>query len=259
VWRTREAIGRSRESRFDLLYVRSGTFTFEHYGRRFALTQDQCVLIDSAEPYFFESSAFATGTSFQIPQKWLKSWVAAPHDGVGKVITDATAWERALLATLSALSPQAVENLALPGEAVSEQVASLLTLALSPASVPAATHSHRLLPGIRQSLREHAHDETLSPAKVAQLHGISKRYLHALFATLGTTFSKELMSIRLERARRHLADSRFSHLSISEVGWRCGFTDSSHFARRFHQCYGLSPRAYRRKSLPHIGVERAES
>jgi AraC-like DNA-binding protein len=80
-----------------------------------------------------------------------------------------------------------------------------------------------------------------------------------LRATLGTTFSKELMSIRLERARRHLADPQFSHLSISEVGWRCGFTDSSHFARRFHQCYGLSPRAYRRESLPRIGVERADS
>src|SRR5262245_23878683 len=52
VWRTQEAIHRSRESRFDLLYVRKGSFTFDHYGRSFAVGKDECVLIDSTEPYY---------------------------------------------------------------------------------------------------------------------------------------------------------------------------------------------------------------
>jgi len=248
VWRTREAIGRSREARFDLLYVRSGVFTFDHYGRSFALGPDECVLIDSSEPYFFQSSELATGTSLQMPQKWLRSWMAAPQDNIAKVVTGEAPWGRALLATLGALSPRSVENLALPAEVVSEQVASLLTLALSPATGHTDTHSRKLLAKIKEGLREQAHDETLSPAEVAKRHGISKRYLHALFATTGTTFSKELMNVRLERALRHLGDPQFSTVSISEIAWRCGFTDSSHFARRFHQRYGLSPRAYRRET-----------
>jgi AraC-like DNA-binding protein len=258
VWRTREAISRSSEARFDLLYVRNGTCTFDHYGRSFAVGADECVLIDSTEPYFFNSSAFAAATSFQIPQKWLKSWIAAPQDGVARVMTHASPWGRALLATLSALSPKSVEDLSLPGEVVSEQVASLLTLAITPSSASAATERHKLLPRIRQALREHAHDETLSPTSLAKVEGISKRYLHALFASAGTTFSKELMSVRLARAMRHLANPQFSNVSVSEIAWRCGFADSSHFGRRFHQRYGVSPREYRRTMLPQAEPVRAE-
>lgn len=252
VWRTRAAIDRSRhESRFYLIYVRNGRFTFDHYGRSFAVGADECVLIDSGEPYYFRSSEFAAGTSIQIPQRWLSSWIAVPQERVGQVVTGATPWGKALLAALGALDPQSIEDLVLPGEVVSEQIASLLTLAVSPAAAHTEAGTRRkVLSEVQQSLREHAHDETLSPAVVAQIHGISKRYLHALFARAGTTFSRELMNIRLERALRHLSDPRFSGLSISEIGWRCGFSDSSHFARRFAQRYGMSPRAHRRLALP---------
>lgn len=259
VWRTEQAIHRSRESRFDLLYVSKGSFTFDHYGRSFALEEDECVLIDSTEPYFFRSSALAAGTSLQIPQSWLKSWVAAPQDGVARVITTQTPWGRALVATLAALSPKSIEDLPLSGDVVSEQVASLLTLAIGGgASAPQSSGRRRsLYAQVARSLREQAHDENLSPTLVAQRHGISKRYLHTLFAASGTTFGAELMSIRLERARLHLSNPQFRHLSVSEIGWRCGFTDSGHFTRRFHQRYGMSPRALRRNALP--AAEAAES
>ncbi len=49
---------------------------------------------------------------------------------------------------------------------------------------------------------------------------------------------------------RHLGDPRFSDLTVSEIAWRCGFTDSSHFARRFAQRYGILHRAHRRVALP---------
>ncbi len=84
VWRTQAAINRSsHESRFYLIYVRNGRFTFDHYGRSFAVGTNECVLIDSTEPYYFRSSEFAAGTSIQIPHKWLSSWIATPQERVG--------------------------------------------------------------------------------------------------------------------------------------------------------------------------------
>jgi AraC-like DNA-binding protein len=258
VWRTQAAINRSsHESRFYLIYVRNGRFTFDHYDRSFAVGTNECVLIDSTEPYYFRSSEFAAGTSIQIPHKWLSSWIALPKERVGQVVTGTTPWGTALLATLAALEPKSIEQLALPGEVVSEQIASLLTLAISPSSRPDVSKRRNLLPDVQHCLREHAHDETLTPAAVAQMHGISKRYLHALFAKAGTTFSRELMNVRLERALRHLGDARFRDLTVSEIAWRCGFTDSSHFARRFVQRYGISPRAHRRVALPGAQEESA--
>lgn len=246
VWRTHEAISRTREPRFDLVYVRQGTIQFEHYGRSFVVGDDQCVLVDSTETYHFTSSAVATNTSVQMPQKWLRSWIATPEEGVTRVLTRESPWGAALIAMLSALTPETSANLVVADEVVAEQIASLLALAIGRAPTDLNRNHCKLLTRIRQQMQERIHDETLTPEKIAQLQGISKRYLHSLFAAPGTTFGRELISLRLERAARQLRDPQFANVSVSEIAWRCGFADSSHFARRFCQRYGTAPREYRR-------------
>jgi AraC-like DNA-binding protein len=249
VRRTREAISRNPKVDFELVYVRTGALVYEHYGKTFAVGQNECVLIDCTEPYSFKSSVCTSGTTLQLPQKWLRFWIAKPEEGVASVIGDTTPWGSAFLATLRALSTQSIENIG-PGEMISEQVASLLRLAMSPLADGKGTErSGRRFREIIQLFRNRAHDETLSPDKVATLGGISKRSLHALFAAAGTTFSKELLSIRLERARQYLDDPQSSGIRVSDIGRRCGFVDASHFARRFTERYGISPRAYRSTAL----------
>lgn len=102
----------------------------------------------------------STSTSVQIPQKWLRSWIANPEEGVARVFTRDCPWGNTLIAMLDAF-----------------------------------------------------------------------------------------ISLRLERAARQLRDPQFTNVSVSEIAWRCGFTDSSHFARRFCQRYGTPPREYRRGVL----------
>jgi AraC-like DNA-binding protein len=160
------------------------------------------------------------------------------------VFTARSPWGRALLGTLDALSPDSIEELALPGEVVSELVANLLALAVGKPTVHPRPEP-KLLSRIRQSLHAQAHDPPVTPLKAAKDHEISRRYLHGLFAATGTTFSKELMRLRLERAHGQLADPRSAHMSISHIAWNCDFNDSSHFARRFHERYGIAPRDYR--------------
>jgi AraC-like DNA-binding protein len=81
---------------------------------------------------------------------------------------------------------------------------------------------------------------------LAAAQGISVRYLHHLFAQARTTFGAELMKLRLESARRLLEDPRLAALDIAEVSARCGFSEPSHFARRFRRAYGRGPQAHRR-------------
>jgi AraC-like DNA-binding protein len=82
-------------------------------------------------------------------------------------------------------------------------------------------------------------------ARRSDAHGISKRYLHYLFAHAGTTFVNEPMRMRLETARRLLSDKRYDALSVSEVAARCGFLEPSHFARRFRKAFSLRPTEFR--------------
>ena len=258
-WRTKEAICRSRESRFDLLYVRSGTFLFEHYGQRFSVKPNECVLLDSTSPYYFECTERAQSTSVQIPQKWLRSKLAVPEDSVATVISEKTPWGRVLIATLSALTADAIGDLAIPDQMVSEGLGNLLTLAIGRSQHHRTARQRKLLPQMRQMLADQACDPLLTPTKIAKACAISTRHLHSVFAVVGSTFSKELMTIRLDRGLRMLSDPTFAHTSIAEIAQRCGFTDSSHFARRFHERYGVAPRAYRRSTHQSDGAAPVET
>jgi AraC-like DNA-binding protein len=99
---------------------------------------------------------------------------------------------------------------------------------------------------IRRTLFERLSDPSLGPQSVADAHGISKRYLHLLFAGAGTSFGAALMELRLEQAKRLLDDRRLARIGIAELAWRCGFREPSHFARRFRARYGGAPGAYRK-------------
>jgi AraC family transcriptional regulator len=55
-----------------------------------------------------------------------------------------------------------------------------------------------------------------------------------------------LRSVRLERAARYLSRSR---LALAEVALASGFTDQSHFTKRFARAFGVTPGEYRRLTI----------
>jgi len=57
--------------------------------------------------------------------------------------------------------------------------------------------------------------------------------------------ARELYDCRLRRAQRLLCDKRFDGLGIAEIAWNCGFSEPSHFTRRFRDRFGSTPSAYR--------------
>ena len=77
---------------------------------------------------------------------------------------------------------------------------------------------------------------------VAQTLGHSKRSLQRRLAGESTSFSAVVDGARIEKARKLLADPR---LSVTEIGYLCGFSDSAHFSRRFRAAEGRSPSAFR--------------
>jgi acetamidase/formamidase/AraC-like DNA-binding protein len=86
----------------------------------------------------------------------------------------------------------------------------------------------------------------LSRDQIAEVEGISPRYVQKLFENAGETFSHYLRRRRLERCRSDLASPLYAHLSITDICFRWGFNDSAHFSHAFREQYGTSPRAYRK-------------
>jgi AraC-like DNA-binding protein len=83
---------------------------------------------------------------------------------------------------------------------------------------------------------------------VAAAAGVSVRYANAVLAQEGTSIARLIQERRLARCRRAMEDPSQNHRTISEIAYGWGFSDMTHFGRRFKTAFGLSPRDYRRQS-----------
>ncbi len=182
----------------------------------------------------------------EIRKDWLQGWLPVPEDAAGHMFGRKAGWGGTLASAIGNLTPT-LGDIALPHSAVAEQVAVLLALATAPAVPQLTTHKRNLLKQVSETLRDRCHEPDLDPAAVAASLGMSRRYVHVLFAAAGTTFSHELYSCRLQRAQRLLRDRRYDGVGIAEIAWNCGFSEPSHFTRRFRECFGVPPTAYRLK------------
>jgi AraC-like DNA-binding protein len=89
-------------------------------------------------------------------------------------------------------------------------------------------------------IRDKLFEPLLGRDRVAQELGVSVRTLARAFAMHGTTFDRWLWNSRLEAAYEALLSSRVG-ASITDVAARYGFSDSSHFTRRFKTRFGVTP------------------
>lgn len=248
VQRTPARIAHSRYAGYILLQLREGRLRYLQYGRESCIEVGDCVLVDCNAPYRLECLGATRSVAVRFPQDWLRNWLPAPESLAGRPFRSGTGWSSALCAALANLDTDHEEEFALPEGVVAEQIAALLALAAGP-DAQVSRGSDKLLNRIRRTIRDRCHEAGLTPGAVAEQHGISKRYLHYLFAHVDTTFGSELMRMRLDCAHRLLSDARFSALTVSEVAARSGFLEPSHFARRFRKAFGAGPMEFRTARL----------
>ena len=111
-----------------------------------------------------------------------------------------------------------------------------------------------LLHRLCQTIERRLDDPGLTPARVAQVEGISERYLQKLFEGSGSSFTNYVRERRLQRTSAELSNPAEAHHSISEIAYRNGFSDSAHFSRAFRHRFGLSPREFRQQELDRQAV-----
>lgn len=102
-----------------------------------------------------------------------------------------------------------------------------------------------LLAAIRAHIEAHLRDPALSPARIAEAHGFSLRYLHALFEDEDTTVHRLIQQRRIEECARELLRRGRAGRTISAVARGWGFKNAAHFSRVFKSVYGCSPSEWR--------------
>jgi AraC family transcriptional regulator, positive regulator of tynA and feaB len=162
--------------------------------------------------------------------------------------------EAALTSSLLAMLPNVAENLAegAPAELVREQMLDLVALSVGKAmgQARARVSSARavVLMKIRTAIDARLADPALDAQSVAEAAGVSLRYANAALADEGTSIGRLIQARRLARCRRALEDPAQAHRTVSEIAYGWGFSDMTHFGRRFKVAFGQLPSEYRKAS-----------
>lgn len=96
---------------------------------------------------------------------------------------------------------------------------------------------------IRKQIARNYRIPDLNSEAIGERLGMSARSIQHTLSQHGSTFSKELMGVRLEAAFGMLR-SGAAH-PIADIAFKCGFSDLSTFYRAFRTRYGKTPNASR--------------
>lgn len=90
----------------------------------------------------------------------------------------------------------------------------------------------------------------LSPETIADAVGISKRYLHELFAEVNSTVSQFVREQRLRSARDLMMMP--NPVQMSDIAYRFGFSDQAQFSRLFKSMFGQTPSSFRAEVMARL-------
>ncbi|MCO1660915.1 helix-turn-helix domain-containing protein [Pseudonocardia humida] len=230
----------------------SGTVVGEHGGRSTELPPGDLVLIDLSRPlrclHRTRRAVFVT-----FPRALLPLPELAPPAGIR---IPGNQGSGALLSGLVRQLPRHADATVGASTArLGTAVLDLLTVALAEqtgdkVALPPATQAGDLRLRIGAFIESHLEDPDLSPARIAESHHISLRYLHRLFESTGDGVAGRIRQRRLERIRRDLLDPGQAHRPVYAIAARWGLGSAAHFNRLFREVYGMPPAEFRARFAP---------
>lgn len=232
---------------------RSGTLSVSQDGREALLQERSIFLIDPIRPFEVSLLGRCNNIVVKIPRGLIEARLGNSADLTARPVGPTTGIANLAMGFIELLPRQAEALDDIAGLTVAEQLLDLTALALTSGldgrgtalSSPRAVALLRLKTTIERLLIEPG----LKPERIAAEAGMSVRYANALLAEEGWSTERYLTERRLERCRAALEDPTQTHRSIGEIAFNWGFSDLSHFGRRFKARYGSSPTDYRRNAL----------
>ncbi|WP_158258454.1 AraC-like ligand-binding domain-containing protein [Rhodopila globiformis] len=227
----------------------AGTFALEQNSREVLLRPGDVTLVDPRLPW---SGKFFPGSKFlllKIPRRALEARVGKTSEMLVRAIRPEAAENRLTSAFLALLPTCAGELGPVAEELVKDQALDLIAVSLAKTmeSMPHVSSARALAAmNVRAAVESRLADPALDPDTVAAAAGISIRYANAALAQEGTSIGRLIQERRLARCRRALEDPLQAHRTVSEIAYGWGFSDMTHFGRRFRAAFGLLPSDYRR-------------
>lgn len=228
--------------------LKKGSVEVSQGGRVSRVEAGEMVLIDPSRPFTIDSGEIETLSVYLRPgmvqalDSRIRLMTALPFDANGPA-----GLFQAIVSEVAHFAPGLEDTQA-------DDMADLLDLGLRSALTAqekllgqieegAALQRSRIRSFVLANLRA----PELSARTIASRLDLSVRRVHQLLAGEEMSLMRWIWSERLKRCRGELRDPRYREVSISEIAFSWGFSDSAHFSRTFRQEYGCSPTEWRQQ------------
>ncbi len=245
----------TRRMRADELFVcrqAAGTLALDQNGREVLLEAGDVTLLDPRLPYFGRFSSNSSLLVLKVPRRDLEARLGNPREMTCHAIKGSQP-ENGLVSAFLDMLPANAGNLgAAAKDIVKNQALDLFSVSWAQTMEgrkPRVSSARSLaLLSLRAAIDARLADPALDAQIVAAAAGVSVRYANALLAQQDMSIMRLVHAKRLEQCQKALEDPLQTHRMISEIAYGWGFTDMTHFARRFKAAYGLSPSDWRRNA-----------
>ncbi|MFE2044215.1 helix-turn-helix domain-containing protein [Streptomyces sp. NPDC059477] len=233
---------------YHLTLMRTGVLGVEQSGRAGIHGPGSMYFVDSSRPHTCLASGRFTVIGLEIPKALVPLPVA---DLVTRPLSGNQGIGRLLAGLLTDLASGGITYRCQDGERLETVLVDLLTTVLAHhldarQALPPDMARRTLMLRIRAFIRRNLHDPDLSPGTLATAHHISLSHLHGLFQDAQhTTVAAYIRHLRLEAARRDLADPAQHTVPVHRIAARWGFTHHATFTRIFRTRYHMTPSDYR--------------
>jgi AraC family transcriptional activator of tynA and feaB len=230
-----------------LCHQLSGAMEVEQNSRATALASGATTLIDPMLPYTAKFKDGSTLLVVKLPRREIEARIGNTREIICRLPKKSIEYD--LMSDLVSKMPDLTGCLA-PTSAIfiRNQMLDLVSIALTMSVQGAQISSAKsvALMKIRAVVESRLSDSSLDAAEIAANAGVSVRYATALMKEANTSIMRFVLGRRLARCKEALSDPHQSHRNISEIAYSWGFSDMTHFGRRFRLAYGVLPREYRR-------------
>ncbi|MEP9319767.1 helix-turn-helix domain-containing protein [Pseudomonas sp. LABIM340] len=241
------------EDKYFAVLMLEGSECLEQGDSRAKIGPGELSIYDATRPHHLSFDSDWRQIIVSVPRASLNQLVVDMESRTATRISLDNPTGRVLRSFLETLSTQIGEFTPQEMARLSESATHLIALTLGNLQNLAPDHSRSqmlTLTRVKIFINDNLRDPALSAQQIACATGLSARYIGKLFEREGSSLMRYVLRRRLERCGAELRSPLCSTLRISEVAFRWGFNDMSHFSRVFRDFYGCSPKEWRAVQLP---------